>query len=262
MAKKSVDMTDVWNELFRSEYKDKNALDKLVLNYVWLIKYVIQQMHLPGNSFLSEDDFLNYGILGLYEAINRFDPERGVKFESYAIPRIRGIIQDELRKLDWLSRTARKKATDYINASDKLRSEKGGDVSPAEIMKKLNVTPEQYNTYLAAAAAAKASLSMNESFSMPLNIDDNDVNMMEEIPDNDQISSLDAITNEEKVDHLVRNLQDLPEKKRLVITLYYYEELTFKEIGQLINVSESRVCQIHSQVMKDLRKKMKEFQNA
>lgn len=262
MAKKNVDMTDVWNELFQSDYEDKNALDKLVLNYVWLIRYVIQQMHLPGNSFLSEDDFLNYGILGLYEAIKRYDPERGVKFESYAIPRIRGIIQDELRKLDWLSRTARKKATDYINASDRLKTEKGGDVSPSEIMKKLNVTPEQYNTYLAAAAAAKASLSMNESFSMPLNIDDNDVNMMEEIPDNDQISSLDAITNEEKVEHLVRNLQGLPEKKRLVITLYYYEELTFKEIGQLINVSESRVCQIHGQVMKDLRKKMKEFQNA
>ncbi len=262
MAKKNVDMTEVWNDLFISEYQDKNAFDKLVINYVWLIKYVIQQMHLPGNSFLSEDDFLNFGILGLYESIKRYDPERGVKFESYAIPRIRGIIQDELRKLDWLSRTARKKATDYINASDKLKAEKGGDVSPAEIMEKLQVTPEQYNSYLSAAAAAKASLSMNESFSMPLNIDDNDVNLIEEIPDNEQISSLDAITNEERLEHLVYHLQDLPEKKRLVVTLYYYEELTFKEIGQLINVSESRVCQIHGQVMKDLRKKMKEFQHA
>jgi RNA polymerase sigma factor for flagellar operon FliA len=262
MSKKNVDMTQEWNKLFQSSYEDKEALDKLVLNYVWLIKYVIQQMHLPGNSFLAEDDFLNFGILGLYESIKRFDPERGVKFESYAIPRIRGIIQDELRKLDWLSRTARKKATEYINASDQLRTEKGSDISPDEIMKKLQVTPEQYHSYLAAAAAAKASLSMNESFSMPLNIDDNDVNLMEEIPDNDQISTLDAITNEEKLDHLVLHLQNLPEKKRLVITLYYYEELTFKEIGKLIDVSESRVCQIHSQVMKDLRKKMKEFQNA
>ncbi len=247
------------NELW-IRFEEKKSLSdkhKLILEYVWLVKHVLRQMTLPSNTILNEDDFLNVGILGLHETIERYDTSRGVKFESYAIPRIRGIIQDELRKLDWLSRTARKKAHDYIHAGDELRSQVGREVSSEEIMKKLGVTPEQYNSYLAAAAAAKASLSLGESQSIHLNEDEIDI--LEEVQDTSQTDTLTNIENNEQIDFIANYMKTINERKRLVMTLYYYEELTFKEIGKVLSVSESRICQIHTQVVADLREQLNEF---
>ena len=244
-------------------FKVNNAIElkhQLILHYIWLVKYVLQSMHLPTNSILNHDDFLNVGILGLHEAIERFQIDKGVKFESYAIPRIRGIIQDELRRLDWLSRTARKKAHDYLKAGDLLRSQKGREVTMEEIRKKLNVTRDEYQSYLAAAAAAKASLYMTETSQAQLNEDDND--FLDEIPDPNEDNTLTRLENEERLSFITDYLKDLEERKRLVMTLYYYENLTFKEIGQVLQVSESRICQIHSQVVVNLRKKLNEFDNA
>jgi RNA polymerase sigma factor for flagellar operon FliA len=258
MAGSSKDVTILWTEYIKS-----NTLEvkhQLIMHYLWLVKYVLQTMNLPSNSILEDADFLNIGILGLHEAIERFELERGVKFESYALPRIKGTIQDELRRLDWLSRTARKKAQDFISAGDILRSKEGREVSSEEIRKKLNVTREEYSSYLAAAAAAKASLSLSES--TQIMIDDEEKDRLEEIPDTSISHTLDVIENEERVRFINDNLKILNERKRLIITLYYYENLTFKEIGVLLNVSESRICQIHSQVLGDLREKLTEFDNA
>jgi RNA polymerase sigma factor FliA len=234
--------------------------NKLILNYIWLVKYVIQGMNLPVNTILNDEDFLSIGIVGLHESIERFSSERGVKFESYAIPRIKGIIQDELRRLDWLSRTARKRASDYIQAGDILRKEVGREVSTEEIRRKLNVSPEEYQSYLAAAAAAKASLSLSESYQ--IYIDDEEINMLEEIPDDSQNNTLLKMQEDEKIAYITGFIKKLNEKKRLVISLYYYENLTFKEIGQILKVSESRICQIHTQVIAEMRNKMHEFANA
>lgn len=232
--------------------------NRLILNYIWLVKYVLQSMNLPSHSILNEEDFLSIGILGLHEAIERFELDRGVKFESYAIPRIKGIIQDELRRLDWLSRTARCKAHDLVQASDELRSKEGRDVGPEEIMKKLNVTAEEYNSYLAAAAAAKASFIITESTKSSMGEDD-DRDIIDEIPDTSEENTLIKLQNEERVNFLTDYLKNLTERKRIVMTLYYYENLTFKDIGKVINVSESRVCQIHTQVVEDMRNKLRIF---
>lgn len=250
----------LWNKFIKSQ--NLNAKHQLIMNYIWLVKYVLKQMNLPTNTILTEEDFLNIGILGLHEAILRYDLERGVKFESYAIPRIKGIIQDELRKLDWLSRSARKKAHDYIKAGDELRSEKGREVTAEEIRKKLDVNPDKYQAYLNAAAAAKASLSLVESNVYQYDNKEDSHSLIEEVPDNDQETMLDQLENEERIGFLTDFLKDLPERKRLVMTLYYYESLTFKEIGNVLNVSESRVCQIHTQVVQTLRTQLNEFDNA
>jgi RNA polymerase sigma factor for flagellar operon FliA len=250
-------------DLVWENYKKTNLIEdkkELILNYIWLVKYVLQNMNLPNNSILSEEDFLNIGILGLHESIERYERERGVKFESYAIPRIKGIIQDELRKLDWLSRTARKKAHDLIEAGDKLRMQVGRDVSSEEIRLKLELSPEEYQSYLAAAAAAKASLSLSESTQAQL--DDGEKNFLDEIPDPAHVSTLNILENEERIKFLTDYLKELNERKRLIMTLYYYESLTFKEIGKILSVSESRICQIHSQVISDLKEKLEEFDNA
>ena len=244
------------------EFEEKHTVEmkhQLILNYIWLVKYVLQQMNLPANSILSDEDFLNIGILGLHEAIERFESSRGVKFESYAIPRIKGIIQDELRRLDWLTRTARKKAHEFIQAGDSLRSSMGREVSTEEIRKKLNVTPEKYQSYLAAAAAARASLSLYEHQNIH---DEDESGMLEEIPDTTQKDYLTNLENEEQINFITNYLKELQERKKIVMTLYYYENLTFKEIGQVLNVSESRICQIHTQIVYDLREKINEFDNA
>lgn len=259
MAAIDPEIMEMWVKY--SKVKSVSLKHKIIMHYIWLVKYVLQQMHLPNNSILDEDDFLNIGILGLHEAIERFELDRGVKFESYAIPRIKGIIQDELRKLDWLSRTARKKAHEYLQASDTLRASKGREVSMEEIRKQLNVSPEKYHSYLAAAAAAKASLSLFETQTSN-SFDDEESDMLEEIPDTGQENFLDVLENEERIGFLTSYLNKLNERKRLVMSLYYYENLTFREIGQVLKVSESRICQIHTQVVNDLRKRMLEFDNA
>lgn len=258
MSKQEVDIFNLWYQ-FSTENEEtlESVKNQLIIHYIWLVKYVLQTMNLPSNSILTDEDFLNIGILGLNEAIERFEVNRGVKFESYAIPRIKGTIQDELRRLDWLSRTARKKAHEFVQAGDELRSKEGREVSSEEIRQKLNVSEEEYSSYLVAAAAAKASFTMNEYSQGNLEEDERDY--LDEIPDPSDENSLERMENEERVDFINNFLLKLTERKRLVMSLYYYENLTFKEIGQLINVSESRVCQIHSQVVSDLRLKLIEF---
>jgi RNA polymerase sigma factor FliA len=253
---KNIDL--VWDRYKKSGMiEDKR---ELILNYLWLVRYVLQHMNLPTNSILSEEDFLNIGILGLHESIERYERDRGVKFESYSIPRIKGIIQDELRKLDWLSRTARKKAHDLIQAGDQLRMQTGREVTSDEIRNKLNLTPQEYQSYLSAAAAAKASLSLSESTQAQL--DDHDKNFLDEIPDPAHVSTLNILENEERIKFLTDYLKDLNDRKKLIMTLYYYESLTFKEIGKILSVSESRICQIHSQIIADLKSKLEDFDNA
>ncbi|MDR0926887.1 MAG: FliA/WhiG family RNA polymerase sigma factor [Ignavibacteria bacterium] len=259
MAIAQTEMTDTWQQ-----YRTTNQLElkqDLMLHYMWVVKYVLQKTNLPTNSILDEGDFLNIGMLGLNEAIERFDIERGVKFESYAIPRIKGTIQDELRKLDWLSRSTRKKAQDFLNTKDKLNAEAGREVSVEEIMEKLQVTPDNYKKYLNAAASARSFLSMNDS-NFFINEDDEMINVLEEIAEDDEDNFLNIALEKERMDFLVQYLEHLDQKKRLVMVLYYYEDRTFKEIGADIGISESRVCQIHSQVINDLRDKFKEYNNA
>lgn len=259
MTTAQTNLTELW-----LEYQQTHKLElkhDLIMRYIWMIKYVLHNTNIPTNSLLDESDLLNIGILGLNEAIDRFDLNRGVKFESYAVPRIRGTIQDELRKLDWLSRSARKKAQDFLNTKDALSVKEGREVTIEEIMNKLNVTPDKYQSYLAAAAAARSYLSMSDS-STYFNDDDEEVNILEEIPEAEQDNFLNKAIDSERINILTRYLANLDEKKRLVMVLYYYEEQTFKQIGAILGISESRVCQIHSKIIIDLRKKIKEFDNA
>jgi len=253
-----IETSHLWSRY--TSYKDMTTKQELVKHYLWLVKFVIKKMNLPTNSLLNDEDFVSVGILGLHESIDRYEQERGVKFESYAIPRIRGIIQDEMRKLDWLSRTTRKKAHDYLHANDALVNSEGREATQEEIMRKLDVSPEQYEKYLAAAAAAKATISLNESNTIIF--DNEEIDVLETIPDPSENDYLSVVEKEERVTFLNDYIQKLNKKSRLVMGLYYYEELTFKEIGKVLNVSESRVCQIHTQVVKDLKTKLIEFDNA
>lgn len=257
---------EAWKEFHgkrSSTAKRASAKRKLMLNYMWLVRYTLHTMNLPSNAILSDEDFLHVGIIGLNDAIERFEPERGIKFETFAMPRVRGTVLDEMRRLDWLSRTARKKAHELVAVSDQLRRETGREVTEEEVRARLNVSVEEYQTYLSAAAAAVASLSMNESkTSLGLSDEGEERDVLQELPDMDYESPLTRITDEERMNFLLTYLKNLPERKRLVITLYYYENLTFKEIGALLSLTESRICQIHTQVCTDLKAKLTAFDDA
>jgi RNA polymerase sigma factor FliA len=257
------ELHSLWKEYYakRTSLRRKEDIKKsLMMHYLWLVRYTLHTMSLPTNAILNEDDFLHVGILGLSEAFDRYEPDRGIKFETFAMPRVRGTVLDEMRRLDWLSRTARKKVHDLVAVSDQLRSETGREVSAEEIRQRLNVTPEEYQTYLSAAAAAVASLSMNDSKTgFGLSDDGDERDILQELPDMDAENPLTRMADDERMGFLMNYLKNLPERKRLVITLYYYENLTFKEIGKLLALTESRICQIHTQVCNDLKNKLNAF---
>ncbi len=241
-------------------YKNSKSLElrnKLVLAYVPFVKLVLRNINLPTNSILSESDLVNFGIVGLIESIEKYDPGQNVKFETYAYQRIRGAIFDELRRIDWLSRNSRKKAKEFIETADKSFAEKGRyDLD--DVMKKLNVDEKELSEYVKAYQSSQESFFLGDV--IELNGEGDEVPFLENLPDNEEKTALDEIVENEKVQIIYEFLKKLPEKERLVVTLYYYENLKFKEIGKLLGLSESRISQIHSFVLKKLKKKFKEFE--
>lgn len=253
---------ELWKELRSRRTPKARKIEikrQLLLHYMWIVRYTLYNMTIPSNSLLGEEDFLHVGLLGLNDAIERFEPERGIKFETFAVPRVRGIILDEMRKLDWLSRSARRKVQELTEASDRLRSELGREASPDELQALLGITAEEYQSYLEAMAAANASFSLSNP-ETTYDGDGNEHDTIEEIPDYDGENPFTQLARDERIEFVRQYIQQLPERKRLVITLYYYEEMTFKEIGEMLGLTESRICQIHTQICNDLRKKLEAFE--
>lgn len=248
---------NIWEE-YQLE-PNQELRGKLFVQYSWIVNYVLSKLKVPDNSILERGDLVNIGMIGLSESIERFDLDKNVKFESYAITRVRGTIQDELRKLDWLSRTARKKVNSINEIKEKTLKENGIEVSDEEIIEKLGLTSDQYNGYLQAMEASRNTLSFIDS---SVDTDDDGYSLVDNISYDNDSNQLEDLIETEKIDFLTCYLKELPEKKRLVIALYYYENLTFKEIGKLIDVTEGRVSQIHSEVIKELKVKINSYENA
>lgn len=251
------DLAAIWQEFLLE--KTANSRNILVQHYLWLVRYTLGGMRLPSRSILTEDDFIGFGIIGLHEALDRFEPERGLKFETFAYHRIKGVVLDEMRRLDWLSRTARRRAQEYLDTSDKLRGEVGREVTSEEIRIRIGVSEEEYQSYLAAVGAANTSFEISDMGSAVLPQGDDESGIAETI-DPDWRNILDELAAEERLQFLTAYLEKLPERKRLVMALYYYEELTFKDIGDVLGVTESRVSQIHSTIIKDLRDRFQRFE--
>lgn len=247
----------IWNEYLQNPNQELRG--ELFIQYSWIVNYVLSKLKVPDNSILERGDLVNIGMIGLSESIDRFDIEKNVKFESYAITRVRGTIQDELRKLDWLSRTARKKVNSINKLKDETLKENGIEVTDEEIIRKLGLTSDQYNSYLQAMEASRNTLSFVVSST---DSDSEGYSLVDNIAYDDESNQLEGMIESEKIEYLTNYLKDLPEKKRLVIALYYYENLTFKEIGKLIDVTEGRVSQIHSEVIKELKVKINKYENA
>lgn len=229
-------------ELWKKYSKRKTAAVKkeLVLSYLNLVKFAARAINLPPRCVFNNDDLMSIGVIGLNEAIERFDPYRGVKFETFASQRIRGVMLDEIRKVDWLPRSVRDKYKKAWKSLSELNMDKVNGEKYARAIKMSVGEFEQIKGYLANAEAVSLTRSIGEDMTLE-DVISGDSEVIEQYEDI------------ELKEQLVETLKQLPERERTVITLYYYEDLTFKEIGKALGISESRVSQIHSEVVERMK---------
>lgn len=223
--------------------------NQLMMKYLGLVHYVVNNLfkNLPGN--VEREDLVNIGVIGLGEALDRYNPYYGIKFETYAIPRIKGAIIDELRKLDWVPRSLRAKSNLIRNAIDRLEQRAPGAFTDEDVATELGITLEEYQSWQNDLNKLNMlSLDRENGYN------ENEHTLYDVVPNSTIENPLENMENEELKKLVVKALKTLPEKARLAITLYYFEKLTFKEIGRILNVSESRVSQIHSESMNRLKK--------
>jgi len=248
---RSAELSDIekaWVQFHKTG--DDRYRNILMENYRYLVRYIAERLHskLPGKVEL--DDLISAGIFGLMDAIDAYDPTRGVKFETYCSPRIRGSILDELRSMDWVPRLVRARASQLSKATQSLETHLGKKPTEKQIAEKLDIGMEEF-VRLQKDANAVGVVSLNTHLG-----DDDDEKNISEIDIIKDKRSKDPLTEAQKRD--LKNLltKGLSRAERLIIVLYYYEEMTMKEIGATLDLSESRVSQMHSSIMARLKAQM------
>ena len=225
-----------------------------LVDYLPLVKYIAGRLAISLPRSVELDDLINAGVVGLIDAYNNFDVGKGVKFETYASLRIRGSILDELRGMDWVPRSTRARSREVERTISKLEGQLGRSPTEAELADELDVTMEEYYQVMDDVSSA-ALLSLDEmSFG---DDDDKPVSLVDTLRSQDQPSALLNLERLEMRDLLADSLGQISEQERLVVALYYYEELTLKEIGQVLELSESRVSQLHTKAVLGLRAKLR-----
>jgi RNA polymerase sigma factor FliA len=233
----------------------EKSRDEIIIRYLPLVKFIAGRIIVGKMSPVDTDDLINYGVIGLIDAIDKFDPSKGVKFETYASLRIKGTIIDELRKLNWMPRSAIGKISQLNRLKDELKEKFGREPNTAELASGLGVSLsdlkkiENYINYL-------SMVSLDE---IVFQSDDDEIFLSSTLEDNRSPRPDNIMEEKEKLVMLKRAIDMLDEKDRLILNLYYYEKLTLKEIGHILEVSESRVSQLHSRVVLRLRDNLKKL---
>ncbi len=247
MAQKSdEELKDLW-DLYRQE-RDPEARRKLILNYSYLVKYVAGRVmiHLP--SYVELDDLVSYGTIGLIDAVQGFNPDHGVKFSTYAVARIRGAIYDALRAMDWVPRSVREKAKMISTAMAELEQEHKRPPSDEELASHLEISQEKLEKILSQVTIPQV-MSLE---GLGGNGDEEEKPSLE-IPGPRDEDPLNIVQDRDMKESLGRAIERLPEKEQLVVSLYYYEGLTLREIGEVLDLSAARISQLHSKAILRLR---------
>lgn len=219
-----------------------------IQQYAPLVKYVVGRLAIGLPSILDYEDILSYGTIGLIEALDRYDGSKGVKFETYAIARIRGAIIDALRSLDRLPRSVRQKAKRLDHVMAKLTADLGREPTDEEMAQAMGMTLEQYHQTLIDASWVTVSLDGL------LDRDEQTDTGMTDLPaDPNQEDFTLVIERQQLLDALARAIRALPEREALILSLYYKDEMTMREIAEILDISESRVCQLHARALGRLR---------
>ena len=238
------------------EYKKTRSpqlRDKFIRQYMPLVKYVAGKLAVGMPGSVEFDDLVGFGQFGLLDAIEKFDPGKNVKFKTYAVTRIRGAIFDELRQLDWVPRSVRQKSREIEDTIVDLESKLGRTATDAEIAEKMGVSEAEYQQTVMKVSGTSV-LSLNDVW---YSGNDNDHMSIGDSIESPSSLNPDVIVEREEIRKvIVEAINELPEKEKMVIVLYYHEDLTFKEIGQVLEVSESRISQLHTRANLRLRAKL------
>jgi RNA polymerase sigma factor for flagellar operon FliA len=243
--------TALWLEFRRT--KDQAIRDRLILTYAPLVKYVAGRLGSGLPAHVDDDDLISYGLLGLIGAIERYDPGRDVKFETYAIARIKGAIIDELRALDWVPRSVRSRAREIERAIAELEAKLGTAPTDEQIAEKIGISVDELEESLTDIARSSIA-ALDELWSVSGEGDQ--VSLMDTIEDETGPRPEAALDETEMREALADAIARLPEREKLVVTLYYYEELTLREIGEVLGVTESRVSQLHTKAILRLKARL------
>jgi RNA polymerase sigma factor for flagellar operon FliA len=243
-----IDIQQVWSEYFKT--RSESCRNQLMENYLHLVKYAAERLWAKLPDKVELDDLIQAGIFGLKDALEAYDPERGVKFETYCSPRIRGSILDELRSMDWVPRLVRSRAHQLNRALQTLEAQLGRMPTDKELAEEMELDNTEFHR-LQRDANAIGLISLNNKFNE--NEGEKDIREIDIIQDR---KSKNPVTEAQKRD--LKNLisKGLTRAEKLIILLYYYEEMTMKEIGATLDLSESRVSQMHSSIVARLKAQM------
>lgn len=244
---KTVEREQLWEEFFKNPSTELR--EQIIIEYAPLVKIVAGRLSMYLGYNVEYDDLVGYGIFGLIDAIDKFDINKEVKFETYASLRIRGSILDQIRKMDWIPRTVRQKQKKIDEAIRKIETETGRNAQDEEIARELGVSEEELTNW-------QSQLKVTNLVSLNEYVDQGLEPVMDARGNSHFAQPEDAIAEEELKKMLAQSLEVLTEKERKVITLYYYENLTLKEISNILEVSESRVSQLHTKALTKMKKIM------
>jgi RNA polymerase sigma factor for flagellar operon FliA len=259
----SIDKTGQNEEMLWQNYlssKSPAAREAIILRYAPLVKYVAGRVAIGLPSNVEFDDLVSFGVFGLMDAIEKFDPSRGIKFETYAIARIRGAILDGLRSNDWVPRSVRQKARELERTCADLENRLGRSATDQEISEAMNISTTEFYNLLSEVSCTTLS-SLDELWLVHSN-DDDTVRVLDLVRNNESEDPLHQVEMEEIKTTLSTAIDCLPERERMVIALYYYEGLTLKEIGEIMEISESRVSQIHTKAIFRLRGRLNRWRKS
>ncbi len=246
---KAIELKDLWRRYKGSG--DERARERLVVAYSPLVKYVSGRMASGLPAHVDEADLISYGLGGLINAIERFELEREIKFETYAITRIKGAIIDELRSLDWVPRSVRQRARQIEKANAKLEHKLQRAPTDEEMAAELEITVEDFQDYLLQISNSTIA-ALDELWTVGDSSGDQ-VSLLDTLHDPDAPDPAAVLDQTDLKDRIADAIARLPEREKLVIALYYYENLTLREIGEVLGVTESRISQLHTKAVLRLR---------
>ena len=251
---KAVELRELWRR-YKTE-GDEKARERLVVAYSPLVKFIAGRMASGLPSYVEESDLISYGLLGLIGAIERFDLDREIKFETFAVARVKGSIIDELRSLDWVPRSVRARARSVEKAHHKLESRLQRSPTDEEMATELDLTVEEFQDALLKIANSSV-LALDDLWTFADPEGGSQLSVLDTIRDPGAVDPESEAQKSELKDRLADSIEGLPERERLVIALYYYENLTLREIGEVLGVTESRVSQLHTKAVIGLRSRFR-----
>ena len=239
------ELESLWLEYLGDKSK-KTLRDKLIVQYIYLTRYVIGRIKTNLPQTFSIEDITSYGVEGLIDAIEKYTPDKGARFETYALMRIRGTIIDKIRSQDWIPRSTRKKIKEIKLMAEKLKQSLGRAATTTELACAMNMEKERIEALLAEETQIGSIYDKKGT-------SDESVEIIDTIQDENSKNPLEQLVDKDVKHELQTALKRLPERERMIMVLYYHENMTLKEIGEAINVSESRVCQLHAQAIMKLK---------